>query len=67
MDLSPRRRWPTCLLVGLIIALMGALNIQDWPSLERPRRVFSRGFVMFCVLVVIMELILLNQFFGQPS
>ncbi|BCJ05571.1 hypothetical protein PRtIB026_A46300 [Pseudomonas sp. RtIB026] len=66
MDLSPRRRWPTQLLTWLIVAIMVALNIQELPSFERPRRVFTRGFVMFCVLVVIMELMFLNQFFGHP-
>ncbi|MFT0867221.1 hypothetical protein [Pseudomonas sp. CAM1A] len=66
MDLSPRRRWPTQLLTWLIVVVMIALNIQEWPSFERPRRVFTRGFVMFCVLVVIMELMFLNQFFGRP-
>lgn len=66
MDLSPRRRWPTYLHLGLSIALMAALNFQEWPSRERPQRVFSRGFVMICVLVVVLELILLNQLFGHP-
>ncbi|MEE1888508.1 hypothetical protein [Pseudomonas carassii] len=65
MDLSPRRRWPAQLLTWLIMAIMFALNIQHWPSFEQPRRVFSRGFVMFCVLVAVLELIILNQLFGH--
>lgn len=37
---------------------------EYWPTYERPRRVFSRRFVVFCILVAIVELIILNALFG---
>ncbi|QXH49006.1 hypothetical protein KSS93_23335 [Pseudomonas xanthosomatis] len=66
MDFTPQRRWPRQLLVWLLILLAVALNFnpQDLPSFERPRRVFTRGFVMVCVVVVVIELILLNQLYS---
>ncbi|MFK3773557.1 hypothetical protein [Pseudomonas sp. NPDC089406] len=65
MDFTPQRRWPRQLLMWLLIllALVFDFNLQDLPSSERPRRVFTRGFVVVCVVVVVIELILLNQFY----
>ncbi|WP_185066907.1 hypothetical protein [Pseudomonas frederiksbergensis] len=39
----------------------GFANLQAY---EKPRRVFTRGFVAFCVLVAVFELVALNQFYG---
>jgi len=47
----------------ILLALVFDFNLQDLPSNERPRRVFTRGFVVVCVVVVVIELILLNQFY----
>jgi len=33
----------------------------------RPRRVFTRGFVAFCVMVAVLELIALNQFYAARA
>ncbi|WP_194790215.1 hypothetical protein [Pseudomonas sp. UFMG81] len=64
MDLSLRRQWPRQLLAWFVLLLMLIFNIQQLPSFERPRRVFTRGFVMFCVFVVVFELLLLNHYYG---
>jgi len=39
----------------------GLANLQPY---EKPRRVFTRGFVAFCVMVAVLELIALNQYYG---
>jgi hypothetical protein len=36
-------------------------NIQSY---EKPRRVFTRGFVAFCVLVAVLELMTLNHIYN---
>ncbi|MBJ9976557.1 hypothetical protein IAE35_13575 [Pseudomonas sp. S75] len=48
-------------LLGLLIQLL--LAPMDWPTLHRPRRVFTRQFVATCVVVVIIELLMLNALF----
>lgn len=49
-------------LLDFLSDLLGDLaNLQTY---EKPRRVFTRGFVAFCVLVAVFELIVLNQFYG---
>ncbi|UCP10268.1 MULTISPECIES: hypothetical protein [unclassified Pseudomonas] len=45
-----------------LLSLLGDLG--NIPHYEKPRRVFTRGFVAFCVLVAVFELIVLNQFYG---
>ncbi|AHF67879.1 hypothetical protein PCH70_27260 [Pseudomonas cichorii JBC1] len=43
-----------------------ALNIfANWPTYERPRRVFTRGFVIFCIVTAVAELLILNELFGS--
>jgi hypothetical protein len=49
-------------LLELLSGLLDALG--DIQSYEKPRRVFTRGFVAFCVMVAVFELIALNQFYG---
>jgi hypothetical protein len=34
------------------------------PSYEKPRRAFTRGFVAFCVLVAVLELMILNHIYS---
>ncbi|SDZ62101.1 hypothetical protein [Pseudomonas sp. NFIX28] len=41
--------------------LSGLATIQPY---EKPRRVFTRGFIAFCVMVAVIELIALNQLYG---
>jgi hypothetical protein len=41
--------------------LSGLANLQPY---EKPRRVFTRGFVAFCVLVAVLELMTLNQIYN---
>ncbi|WP_200877273.1 hypothetical protein [Pseudomonas chlororaphis] len=49
-------------LLDFLSALLGGLaNLQPY---EKPRMVFTRGFVAFCVMVAVIELIALNQFYG---
>lgn len=38
-------------------------QVSDWTP-SRPRRVFSRRFVFFMVLVAAFELVLLNHYWG---
>lgn len=47
-------------LVFLIAVLAGA----DF-TYEKPRRVFTRGFVMFCIAVAVFELLLLNNLYQR--
>ncbi len=43
--------------------LLGALgNIQPY---EKPRRVFTRRFVAFCVMVAVLELMTLSHFYAE--
>ena len=49
-------------LLEFISDLLGVLgNIQPY---EKPRRVFTRGFVAFCVMVAVLELMTLNHFYS---
>ncbi len=49
-------------LLDVLSDLLGGLaNLQPY---EKPRRVFTRGFVAFCVMVAVIELIALNQFYA---
>jgi len=49
-------------LLDFLSALLDGLgNIQPY---ERPRRVFTRRFVAFCVLVAVFELVALNEFYS---
>lgn len=49
-------------LLDFLSNLLGGLaNLQSY---EKPRRVFTRGFVAFCVMVAVIELIALNQFYA---
>ncbi len=52
-------------LLDFLSDLLGGLaNLQPY---EKPRRVFTRGFVAFCVMVVVLELMTLSHFYGQPG
>ena len=49
-------------LLEFLSDLLGGLaNLQPY---EKPRRVFTRGFVTFCVMVAVLELMTLNHFYG---
>ncbi len=51
--------------MGLIEFLFDVLCVFDYQSFyEKPRRVFTRGFVAFCVIVAVLELMMLNHFYG---
>ncbi|TWD52541.1 hypothetical protein [Pseudomonas sp. SJZ131] len=49
-------------LIEFFLGALSALSIYE--PYQKPRRVFTRGFVMFCVLVAVVELIALNHFYG---
>jgi len=42
-------------------------SLSNYQPYEKPRRVFTRGFVAFCVMVVVLELMTLSHFYGQPG
>lgn len=45
----------------LLAVLIQVLLVQtDWPTLERPRRVFTRGFVATCLMVAVIEWMVLS-------
>jgi hypothetical protein len=44
--------------------LTGLANYQPY---RKPRRVFTRKFVVFCVLVAVFELVALNMYYGSPG
>lgn len=49
-------------LLDFLSDLLGGLaGLQPY---EKPRRVFTRGFVAFCVMVAVLELIVLNHLYG---
>lgn len=51
--------------MGLIEFVFDVLSVFDYqPFYEKPRRVFTRGFVVFCVVVAVLELMTLNYFYG---
>lgn len=52
-------------LLELLSDLLGDLG--NIPSYEKTRRVFSWGFVAFCVLVAVLELMTLSHFMGGPG
>ncbi|MBZ9784443.1 hypothetical protein K9857_23170 [Pseudomonas sp. REP124] len=60
--------WYYTVLVGgaLFIWYSGAMWLGDGGSSGR-KRVFSTGFVVLCVIVAVIELILLNHFFGAKG
>ncbi|WP_456021519.1 hypothetical protein [Pseudomonas protegens] len=39
-------------------------GLGNLPSYEKPRRVFTRGFAMFCMMVAVVELIVLNRLYA---
>jgi len=49
-------------LFELLIKLF--FGIADLPQYQKPRRVFTRGFVMFCVMVAVFELLMLNHIYS---
>ncbi|MFJ4345462.1 hypothetical protein [Pseudomonas sp. NPDC089401] len=53
--------WFIDLVVG-IFNLLGA--VEDFRN-HRPRRVFTRGFVLFCIFVVIFELLFLHNIYSN--
>lgn len=55
--------------IGSIFEAIGDLcyALFNWSSFDKPRRVFTRGFVAFCVLVAVLELWFLNVTFGQGA
>lgn len=51
------------LLLGVVLLLCNF----DF-TYEKPRRVFTAGFVRFCVIVALMEVLILHQiYYGQGS
>ncbi len=52
-----------------LLELIGNLlsGLSNYQSYEKPRRVFTRGFVAFCVMVVVLELMTLNHLYGQAG
>ncbi|MDH0731452.1 hypothetical protein N5F23_15690 [Pseudomonas sichuanensis] len=55
--------------IGSIFEAIGNLcyALLNWQSFDKPRRVFTRGFVAFCALVAVLELWFLNATFGQGA
>lgn len=52
-------------LIEFFSDILSALGSYEAPG--RPRRVFTRGFVAFCVMVAVLELMTLSHFYGQPG
>ncbi|NER61021.1 hypothetical protein G3435_15695 [Pseudomonas sp. MAFF212428] len=50
-------------LLEIVFDLLAALGNYHSPN-WKPRRVFTRGFVAFCVFVAVFELFALNMMFG---
>lgn len=40
---------------------------SNYQGYEKPRRVFSRGFVAFCVLVAVLEVAALNLYYTKVA
>jgi hypothetical protein len=40
-------------------------GLGNLPTYEKPRRVFTRGFVAFCIFVAAFELIALNLYYSK--
>ena len=51
------------------LELLGNLcgGLSNFQPYQKPRRVFTRGFVAFCVMVVVLELMALNHFYGAGA
>lgn len=64
LDREPKWKQRAALLFYVLFTLCFNPTATDM-SLGRPRRVFSRRFVMLCGVVVVLELVILNQLFGQ--
>lgn len=51
--------------MALIEFFLGALSaLSNYEPYQKPRRVFTRGFVLFCVMVAVVELVALSHFYG---
>jgi len=50
-------------LIEFLSDLLSALGNYEPP--DRPRRVFTRKFVAFCVMVAVLELMTLSHFYGM--
>lgn len=51
-------------LFKVLVFLIAVLSCADF-TYEKPRRVFTRGFVMFCIAVAVIELLLLNNLYQR--
>lgn len=49
-------------LITILTILLATLSGADF-TYEKPRRVFTRGFVMFCVAVAVIEILVLNNLY----
>jgi hypothetical protein len=56
----------TCTLLALM-AVFTSYTDSTWidDTSSNRKRVFSRGFIVLCALVAVVELIVLNHFFGS--
>jgi hypothetical protein len=61
------RAWTYALLVFL--AVLTSYSDATWldGGSSKPKRVFSPGFIAFCALVAVFELIVLNHFYGASE
>lgn len=63
--------WSRAWFYALLLFLVGFATDSDaaWlgDGLSKPKRVFSPGFIAFCVLVAVFELIVLNHFYGASG
>lgn len=55
----------TCALLALMVVFTSEAGIWPDGSSSNRKRVFSPGFVALCVFVGVVELILLNHFYGE--
>lgn len=54
-------------LLGLLVAVSDGADLSSLGGGSNRKRVFSPGFIALCVFVVVVELIVLNHWYGAQG